>query len=80
MEFDDIERILELVRQHDLAEFELEREGLKIRVRKASAGKTRARSASSTCGASSLRQISRVSSMRSVASSVGMSRVAVMIR
>ncbi len=38
MEFDDIERILELVRQHDLAEFELEREGLKIRVRKASAG------------------------------------------
>ena len=37
MEFDDIERILELVRQHDLAEFELEREGLKIRVRKASA-------------------------------------------
>lgn len=38
MEFDDIERILELVRQHDLAEFELEREGLKLRVRKASAG------------------------------------------
>ena len=37
MEFSDIERILELVRQHDLAEFELEREGLKLRVRKASA-------------------------------------------
>src|SRR3989338_3500848 len=37
MEFDDIEKILELVRQHDLAEFELEREGLKLRVRKASA-------------------------------------------
>ena len=37
MEFEDIERILELVRQHDLAEFELERDGLKIRVRKASA-------------------------------------------
>ncbi len=36
MELEDIERILELVRQHDLAEFELEREGLKIRVRKAS--------------------------------------------
>jgi acetyl-CoA carboxylase biotin carboxyl carrier protein len=34
MDFDDIERILELVREHDLAEFELEREGLKIRVRK----------------------------------------------
>ena len=34
MDFDDIERILELVREHDLAEFEREREGLKIRVRK----------------------------------------------
>ena len=37
MDFSDIERILELVRQHDLAEFELEREGLKLRVRKATA-------------------------------------------
>ena len=37
MEFDDIERILALVREHDLAEFELERDGLKIRVRKAQA-------------------------------------------
>jgi acetyl-CoA carboxylase biotin carboxyl carrier protein len=37
MEFADIEKILDLVRQHDLAEFELEREGLKLRVRKASA-------------------------------------------
>jgi acetyl-CoA carboxylase biotin carboxyl carrier protein len=35
MDFEDIERILDLVRQHDLAEFELERDGLKIRVRKA---------------------------------------------
>ena len=38
MEFEDIERILELVRQHELAEFELERDGLKLRVRKATAG------------------------------------------
>jgi acetyl-CoA carboxylase biotin carboxyl carrier protein len=37
MDFEDIERILELVRLHDLAEFEVEREGLKLRVRKASA-------------------------------------------
>lgn len=37
MEFDDIERILALVREHELAEFELERDGLKIRVRKAHA-------------------------------------------
>jgi acetyl-CoA carboxylase biotin carboxyl carrier protein len=35
MDFEDIERILELVRQHELTEFELERDGLKIRVRKA---------------------------------------------
>ena len=34
MEFDDIERILALVKQHDLAEFELERDGLKLRIRK----------------------------------------------
>jgi acetyl-CoA carboxylase biotin carboxyl carrier protein len=38
LEFEDIERILELVKQHDLAEFELEREGLKLRVRKAGGG------------------------------------------
>ena len=38
MDFDDIERILELVRVHDLAEFELEREGLKLRVRKNTTG------------------------------------------
>jgi len=38
LEFDDIERILELMRQHDLSEFELEREGLKLRVRKTAAG------------------------------------------
>jgi acetyl-CoA carboxylase biotin carboxyl carrier protein len=37
MEFDDIEKILDLVRQHDLAEFELEHEGIKLRVRKAQA-------------------------------------------
>ena len=35
MEFADIERILELVREHDLAEFELEKDGIKLRVRKA---------------------------------------------
>ena len=34
MDFEDIERILHLVREHDLTEFELEREGLKLRVRK----------------------------------------------
>jgi acetyl-CoA carboxylase biotin carboxyl carrier protein len=40
LEFDDIERILELMRQHDLSEFELEREGLKLRVRKTNTGYT----------------------------------------
>ena len=34
MEFVDIERILELMKQHELAEFELERDGLKLRIRK----------------------------------------------
>jgi acetyl-CoA carboxylase biotin carboxyl carrier protein len=37
MELDDIERILDLVRQHELSDFELERDGLKLRVRKATA-------------------------------------------
>jgi acetyl-CoA carboxylase biotin carboxyl carrier protein len=37
MDFADIEKILALVREHDLAEFEMEREGLKVRVRKAGA-------------------------------------------
>jgi acetyl-CoA carboxylase biotin carboxyl carrier protein len=40
MDFSEIERILALVREHDLAEFELEREGLKLRVRKAGATPT----------------------------------------
>ena len=35
MNLDDIKQILDLVREHDLAEFELERDGLKVRVRKA---------------------------------------------
>ncbi len=35
MDFDDIKQILNLVREHDLAEFELERDGLKVRIRKA---------------------------------------------
>jgi acetyl-CoA carboxylase biotin carboxyl carrier protein len=38
MNLDDIKQILDLVREHDLAEFELERDGLKIRVRKEAAG------------------------------------------
>jgi acetyl-CoA carboxylase biotin carboxyl carrier protein len=38
MEFDDIEKILSLVKEHDLAEFELERDGLKLKVKKAHAG------------------------------------------
>jgi acetyl-CoA carboxylase biotin carboxyl carrier protein len=42
LDFDDIERILELMRLHDLAEFELEREGLKVRARKTATGYTAA--------------------------------------
>jgi acetyl-CoA carboxylase biotin carboxyl carrier protein len=35
MDFTEIEKILQLVKEHELAEFELERDGLKLRVRKA---------------------------------------------
>ena len=35
---EDIRQILDLVREHDLSEFELERDGLKIRVRKDARG------------------------------------------
>ena len=34
MNLDDIKQILDLVREHELAEFELERDGLKVRIRK----------------------------------------------
>jgi acetyl-CoA carboxylase biotin carboxyl carrier protein len=51
MEFEDIERILELVRQHDLAEFEVESGGMKLRVRKASAAFPMPPSASQTVAA-----------------------------
>ena len=36
MEFDEISRVLELMREHELSEFELEREGFKIRIKKGS--------------------------------------------
>jgi acetyl-CoA carboxylase biotin carboxyl carrier protein len=35
MNLDDIRQILDLVREHDLTEFEIERDGLKVRIRKA---------------------------------------------
>ena len=38
MNLDEVREILKLVREHDLAEFELERDGLKIRVRKGPSG------------------------------------------
>jgi acetyl-CoA carboxylase biotin carboxyl carrier protein len=38
MDLDDVKQILALVREHDLAEFELERDGLKVRIRKAGHG------------------------------------------
>jgi acetyl-CoA carboxylase biotin carboxyl carrier protein len=39
MNLDDVKQILELVKAHDLSEFELEHEGLKIRVRKDAQGR-----------------------------------------
>src|ERR1041384_3835259 len=35
MNLDDIRKVLDLVREHDLAEFEIEQDGLKVRIRKA---------------------------------------------
>jgi acetyl-CoA carboxylase biotin carboxyl carrier protein len=37
MDFDEINRILNIVRDHELSEFELEREGFKIRIKKGGA-------------------------------------------
>ena len=38
MTFDEIRQILNMMREHDLAEFELERDNVKLRLRKGSAG------------------------------------------
>ena len=38
MDFDELKQILEMVREHDLAEFELERDNFKIRIRKNMSG------------------------------------------
>jgi acetyl-CoA carboxylase biotin carboxyl carrier protein len=38
MDLDEIKQILEMMREHDLAEFELERDDMKIRLRKAAGG------------------------------------------
>jgi acetyl-CoA carboxylase biotin carboxyl carrier protein len=40
MDLDEIRQILELMREHELAEFELEREGNKLRLRKHTVGGT----------------------------------------
>ena len=38
MDLDEIRQILELMREHELSEFELEREGIKLRLRKTTTG------------------------------------------
>src|SRR5919205_1162774 len=38
MDFDEIKQILEMMREHDIAEFELERDNVKLRLRKGAAG------------------------------------------
>ena len=38
MDLDEIKEILEMMREHDLAEFELERDNVKLRLRKGSGG------------------------------------------
>jgi acetyl-CoA carboxylase biotin carboxyl carrier protein len=51
MNLEDVKQILDLVREHDLAEFELEREGWKIRVRKDARGGLAAEASSGPGGA-----------------------------
>ena len=38
MDFDEIEKILKVMREHELSEFELERDNFKIRIRKQTSG------------------------------------------
>ena len=38
MDFDEIKQILDMMREHDIAEFELERDNIKLRLRKNAAG------------------------------------------
>jgi acetyl-CoA carboxylase biotin carboxyl carrier protein len=38
MDFDEIKQILDMMREHDIAEFELERDNVKLRLRKSAAG------------------------------------------
>lgn len=38
MDFDEIKQILEMMREYDIAEFELERDNVKLRLRKTAAG------------------------------------------
>ena len=38
MDLDQLKQILDLVRQHDLSEFEVEHEGLRLKIRKGAAG------------------------------------------
>jgi acetyl-CoA carboxylase biotin carboxyl carrier protein len=38
MNFDEIKQLLDMVREHDLSEFELERDNFKLRIRKNSSG------------------------------------------
>jgi len=50
MDFDEIKQILDMMREHDIAEFELERDNLKLRLRKSGAGQWSATPAPSHVG------------------------------
>ena len=58
MTFEEIKQLLEVVREHELAEFELEREGFKIRVRK-QPGRPAGRRARGACHGARTRASSR---------------------
>ena len=52
MDLDQLKQILDLVGQHDLSEFEIEHEGLRLRIRKEAAGSGAVLRAATSVGAS----------------------------
>ena len=50
MDLDEIRHILDMMREHDLAEFELEQDNVKLRLRKATGGGMGGRYAAASTG------------------------------
>ena len=59
MDFDEIRQILDMMREHELAEFELERDNFKLRLRKAPAADAVAGDAAASAGRATPRRCRR---------------------